>query len=179
MIDLFAPRWYYRGTVSKEGQLAIRSSLGSFVKDDNNFRYPEGWYCDVKTSYGLECNNNAPFEKFMENTSDNITEFLGHFNPKVAIDLLPQEFWVNRYSKGQFQEYHDHAVPQVNLGVVYFYQLDDINKSDFTFYNKDHSDYNIIKEKLNANPIVSRLKRVRSQVSSALSTISKPPFSPR
>ena len=141
MIDFFAPRWYYRGTVSKEGQLAIRSSLGSFIKDDNNFRYPEGWNCDVKTSYGLECNNNAPFEKFMENTSDNITEFLGHFNPKVAIDLLPQEFWVNRYSKGQFQEYHDHAVPQVNLGVVYFYQLDDINKSDFTFYNKDHSDY--------------------------------------
>ena len=104
MIDLFAPRWYYRGTVSKEGQLAIRSSLGSFIKDDNNFRYPEGWNCDVKTSYGLECNNNAPFEKFMENTSDNITEFLGHFNPKVEIDVLPQEFWGNRYSKVQFQE---------------------------------------------------------------------------
>ena len=37
-----------------------------------------------------------------------------------------------------------------------------------------HSDYNIIKEKLDANPIVSRVKRVRSQVSSALSTISMP-----
>ena len=164
MIQYFAPRWFYHGSVSKEGQSAIEEALGGFIKDDNNFRSPQGWNCDVKSSYGLECNEKAPFEKFMEHTSANIGEFNKELKARKPVDILPQEFWVNRYSKGQFQEYHNHAVPQVNLSVVYFYQLDDVNKADFTFYNTRHGDYKkdgleeifTIPSSLEVNPNVSQ-----------------------
>ena len=163
MIEYFAPRWFYQGSVSKEGQSSIRESFGDFIKDDNNFQSPEVWNCNVKSSFGVESNLSAPFNKFTEYINANIDQFTQELGVLSRVDIIPQEFWINRYGKGHFQEYHSHGVFEVNLSLVYFYQLDDINKSDFTFYNTRQGDYKQcgladifnLPSALEVNPIVS------------------------
>lgn len=138
-IEMFCPKWYYTGAVSEDNQIKIRELFGEFLSNDENFSDPDGWNCNVSTTMYNDANLDAPWSEFLNCIKSVINDFLEETQPMKDIEVVPQEAWANRYKKGQFQEYHEHAAPNCNVSMVYFYEEPD--ETLFRFYDNDDSKY--------------------------------------
>ena len=140
-VEMFAPAWYYVGDVNEEYQKRIEDLFKPFISNDDNFSDAVGWNCNVQTSFQHANNGSAPWTQWLECLRPQVDEFMDELQPLCDIEIIPQEAWVNKYHKGDHQEYHDHAVPQCNLSMVYFHTLTPGEMSNFKFYNNSHSLY--------------------------------------
>ena len=140
-VEMFSPRWYYRGTISEENQERIKKSFSKFIEEDKNFANKEEWNCNVLTSYQVPTNESADWDTFLECVRPCVTEFMEEMKPKMNLTIKPQEGWVNKYRKGHYQETHCHSVPFCNLAMVYFYQMEDKECPYFKFYNNWYPQY--------------------------------------
>ncbi len=140
-VEMFSPRWYYRGSVSEENQQKIREGFARFLSIDKNFANRNEWNCNVLTSYQSPTNLEAPWEMWLDCLRPCVDEFMEAMRPKIDLELKPQEAWANKYLKGQYQEHHCHSVPFCNLALVYFYEQADNECPYFKFYNSQYPQY--------------------------------------
>ena len=136
---MFCPQWYYTGTVSEENQQRIAELFDDFVSNDDNFSESPDWNCPSLTTIHNEANGQAPWSEWLECIRDHIDSFLEETQPTKDIQIIPQEAWANKYKAGHFQEYHDHAVANCNISMVYFYK--EFDETLFRFYNNEDSKY--------------------------------------
>ena len=140
-LETFAPSWYYHEVLKSTEIVGINETFSKYINDESNFSQPPAWNCNVQTSYG--CDNGTPQWTFF---MDTIKPYLEDFLEKVqcnAVEVLPQEAWVNKYNPGDSQEAHDHCTPNTNLSMVYFHRLNADDNCDFKFFNRDHSYYRV------------------------------------
>ena len=135
----FNPSWYFRSRLSDEDIQKVKNIFVSFIDDDNNFHNPPQWGANVKSSFYHPNNDNPKWDSFLEILKPFTDEFIGIMKPKMPVEVFAQEGWVNKYSWQYFQEYHTHASPDINLSMVYFYN---VKKDDECFkFVTDHSLY--------------------------------------
>lgn len=138
-IEMFCPKWYYLGTVSDDKQKEIRDLFDEFLSNDENFTAPEHWHCNVSTTIYNDSNLDAPWSELLDCLREQINQFLEETQPTKDIELIPQEAWANKYKQRDFQEYHDHSVPNCNLSMVYFYK--EPSEVLFRFYDNEDARY--------------------------------------
>ena len=139
-VEMFTPRWYYKGKVPFENQQEIERTFEEFMDLEKNFINPDNINGELLTSYGLPTNQSAPWERWLEFIKPCLSEMVDQLKPKRDIEVVLQEAWVNRYQKGHYQEYHCHSVQHCNLAAVYFYRLEG-GCTNFKFYNNQHAAY--------------------------------------
>jgi len=140
----FAPKWYYRNTLSPEHQRMTREIMDEWILDDNNFHNPDNWLGSVGTTLNHESNPKGPWKEWFPVLEDVLRDFFeNQMGLKEGCQPFFQECWANRYSKGHFQEFHNHAAFHCNLSMVYYYHLGDEHKEDFRLYNQEHSAYRL------------------------------------
>lgn len=140
-LTAFAPSWYYRNHLNDDDQKKTMDMLGDFIEDDNNFHNPDNWLGNVGTSLNHPNNEGGPWRKWFPILEPIFRDFFDNIPLKKGYEPVFQECWANKYSKGYFQEYHNHAASHCNLSAVYYYKLDEEHTQNFRFYNNNHSAY--------------------------------------
>ena len=140
-IEMFCPRWYYRGSVPEDNQQEIKQLFEEFLSVDKNFINPDDLNGELLTSYGLPTNVSAPWTEWLELIKPCLSEMVEQLKPKMDIEIVPQEAWCNRYDTGHYQEYHCHSVQHCNLAAVYFFKLAEDQCPYLQFYNNQHAQY--------------------------------------
>ena len=138
---MYCPKWYYTGTVSEENQIKIKELFEEFLSNDENFATPNNWNCTARSTYEQKSNYSAPWQEFLDLIKDNINEFMEEVHPQIDVEIQPHEAWANRYSKGEYQEYHTHSSPMCNISMVYFYKENE--NTHFRLCDNDHEPYRI------------------------------------
>ena len=137
-LEFFGPRWFYKGSFSPDDQDEATDVLGNFIDDDENFSQPEGWTCEILSSF----NTRQPhmWKKFYAILDPYLGEFFEQIGTKCPVYPHYQEAWVNKYRKGFYQEYHTHDDPKMNLSIVYYHRMEE-GSNNFNFYGDDHNNY--------------------------------------
>jgi len=138
-IENYNPNWYYHGVLNEEEQKIIRDDFTSYIADESNFVFHPEWDCNVRLSSYSE--KPAPWSSFLMATNRCFGEFKEEVGQKKPYTIVNGNLWINRYSTGYNQECHTHCNPEVNLSMVYFYQLDDSDKHSFRFYHPENGQY--------------------------------------
>ena len=139
-IEVYHPRWYYHEVLTTTEISTINEIFQDYIEDDNNFKQPPGWNCNVQTSYQVGENDTPEWKEFLNIIRPYVDDMLSMVRAK-AVEVLPQEAWVNKYNPGDSQELHDHCTPNTNLSMVYFHRLNDDDNCQFKFKDPEHSNY--------------------------------------
>ena len=140
-LTAFAPSWYYRNHLNDDDQKKTMDMLGGFIEDDNNFHNPNNWLGNVGTSLQHPKNDRGPWRRWFPVLEPIFRDFFDKVTLKPGCEPFFEECWANKYSKGYFQEYHNHTARHCNLSAVYYYKLDEEHTQNFRFYNNNHSAY--------------------------------------
>ena len=138
-VQVFCPKWYYHYSATEEQQEPVRSILGSHFNNEGNFSIPQDWNCKVRTSWGKHLPDDPMWLDFLEVLRPAFDQFINEVGAKQDINIIPRNFWANKYNAGEFQEAHDHCAPNSNIGFVYFYEINECDDCGFKFYNTEHA----------------------------------------
>ena len=134
-LEFFGPRWFYKGSLSNDDQDKVRDLLEDFIQDDENFKVPEGWSCDILSSF--QTSQPHMWKKFYRILDPNLSKFFEEIGTKCSVYPHYKEAWVNKYRKGYYQEYHTHDDPKINLSLVYYYQIEAVSYTHLTLPTSD------------------------------------------
>ena len=137
-IETFNPKWFYKGHIEEQEQQQIRDLFSDFLSNDANFHTPDVWDCEMLCSYQHFSNNDGPWNEWIEYLRPCLNDCVQDLRPRVDVQIVPQDAWATRYLPGHYQELQNHSVPNCNLTMIYFHQLDNEGKS-FTFYDPEFS----------------------------------------
>lgn len=118
--------------------------IDSIVTNDvikrNVVKEPEGWKCNVNTSY-LNRNDDSWFNEFYNVIETEIKQsFKKFFNADILCEM--DKPWINEYEKGYFQEKHQHLnLEGYNYSYCYFHRLPDHKDCAKFVFNSNN--YNI------------------------------------
>lgn len=111
---------YYIGTL--QSHLELVEAFKEYVESDDYFHKPTDWDATVDTSFGHPRNSELPWQLFMKDVATNhLGAMMQNFHPKVELATKFQ-CWANRYRKGQYQETHNHAVPDSHFSCNYIHK---------------------------------------------------------
>ena len=129
--DAIWPTWIYSTVI--ENHQEVYEQFLPMLNDDNNFDSP--WtYGDCKSSIRNKSNDKFPWNTWFEAIKPYIDEHLQSLQPTMPFMIHSDEFWVNMYSKGDFQESHELAFPGRSLSAIYIMELDkDTEGGDLVF----------------------------------------------
>ena len=99
----------------------VQEDFTNIIQDDSNFNKYPSWYCNVDTTFGLPDSNKLPFHNFIKGAVAGLNTYL----KKLGVDCSVSygvECWLNRYSKNQHQELHNHAGESV-ISCAYMLKL--------------------------------------------------------
>tara|TARA_B100001996_G_scaffold56929_1_gene40351 strand:- start:11801 stop:12412 length:612 start_codon:yes stop_codon:yes gene_type:complete len=139
-VEMFNPRWYYRGDVKPEGQKQIKDLFERYLNDPRYFSKPESWECTCSSSWERPENEELPWIQWLEVLKPHLNEFVEEMKPKTDIQIIPQQAWANHYDTGHYQEYHKHSGVSTNISVVYFYDIPE-DDCGFRFNNDEFYEY--------------------------------------
>lgn len=150
-IQVFCPKWYYTTQLDRTQQDEIVELFKEFIDDRTKFTQPN-WNCNVLSTFQTEANKEAPWDEFLRLLKPHFDEFVDQVGTRQNIEILVEDAWINKYSFGDSQEFHDHCLPTVNLSMVYFYSVPPDTTSKFKFYNTEHAPYQMsgLSQTLNA-----------------------------
>ena len=113
----------------------VQEDFTNIIQDDSNFNKYPSWYCNVDTTFGLPDSNKLPFHNFIKGAVAGLNTYL----KKLGVDCSVSygvECWLNRYSKNQHQELHNHAGESV-ISCAYMLKLPP-NSGRFVFYRNTY-----------------------------------------
>tara|TARA_X000000368_G_C23054732_1_gene723293 strand:+ start:1880 stop:2491 length:612 start_codon:yes stop_codon:yes gene_type:complete len=113
----------------------VKEDFSSVINDDSNFNKYPSWYCNVDTTFGLPESSKLPFHNFIKGAVSGLNSYLG----KLGVDsnvAYGVECWLNRYSKNQHQELHNHAGESV-ISCAYMLKLPP-DSGRFVFYRNTY-----------------------------------------
>lgn len=119
--DAIWPTWIYNTVVKNHDE--VYKEFLPMLDDDNNFDSP--WtFGDCKSSIRNKNNDSFPWQVWFEEIRPYVEEHLQSLEPIEPYMIHSDEFWVNIYSKGDYQESHEHAFPGRSLSAIYIMELD-------------------------------------------------------
>lgn len=142
-INYFCPKWYSHHHLKDEEINKINLLFDDYINNLKNFENPKNWECNVKSSLYLDSNEDEIWRNLFTIFQPYLIELIKESCFQKEIKVYPVEMWVNKYDRGDFQEYHDHCSRDSNLSMVYFHQLNEDDGCKFQFYNDMHQLYKL------------------------------------
>ena len=138
-IEMFCPQWYYVESVPVEYQAQIEKLFEPQIRDESLY-VQSPWDCNCLSTFQSKSNLDLPWNDWLECCRSTLDKMIDALQPKIDIEVVPQEAWANLYTKGMHQEYHTHSLPNCNLSMCYLY---DVPEGDplFRFVYNGHDDY--------------------------------------
>ena len=136
-LKLFAPYFYWHGSLLESHVKQIDRIFKRFIDNENNFKLDPGWDCTLKTSFKTKQSMEfLGWNTFNEIMIDHIKSFLND----TESNILPVNYWCNKYEPGDSQEIHTHVGEKSNISLVYFHTVSEENNCDFVFYDREYRD---------------------------------------
>ena len=107
--------------------------LDQYINDDSYFGSVNGWVSDVKTTFRQDKNRDLPWQIILEDLNGYIQEYLEVLSP-VSEYHYKTHMWMNRYSKGEYMEPHDHISKSDQISFAYI--LNSQGQNNFVFENR-------------------------------------------
>mgnify|MGYP000365574900 CR=1 FL=1 len=120
-----------------EGHELIKKDFAEVLDSDQYFSKVPTWYSNVDTTFGNRDADSLPWQGFIKSAMQGLKEYLEVFELDLPADYRV-ECWLNRYSKGQFQEVHNHAGESI-ISCAYMLKTPP-DSGNFVFY-KNTYDY--------------------------------------
>jgi|TARA_R110000851_G_scaffold90126_2_gene196623 hypothetical protein len=138
--DAIWPTWIYSTVVKNHSE--IYNKFLPYLNDETNFDKP--WSQGSCSSTIRNSNNDSmPWKVWFDSVTPCIEEHLGSLEPTMPFIMRSDEFWVNLYNKGDFQEAHEHAFPGRSISAIYVMESDeDIQGGDLVF---ECPNFNVVK----------------------------------
>jgi len=112
--------------------ISIKKSFKPYIECDDFFSEVPEWQCNAETTFQKDNNFDLPWDIFIENATTALHSYLGIF-PIDKPYYIEVYAWLNRYSKGQYQEVHNHAGDGASISCAYMLDLPQ-HSADFVFY---------------------------------------------
>lgn len=124
MLNGIWPTWIYSAIV--ENHKEIHEKFLPWLDDETNFDRP--WtYGNCASSIRNASNDKMPWQEWFNGIEHHINEFLNSLQPSMPYSVHSDEFWVNIYNKGDYQEAHDHSFPGRSLSAIYIMEAPEDN----------------------------------------------------
>lgn len=129
---------------------SVKKIFEKYLEDDNYFSESLNWQCNVETTFQKNNNFDLPWDLFIESSTTALRDYLNIF-PIDNPFTIKVYAWLNRYSKGQYQEVHNHAGDGAAISCAYMLELPQ-DSADFVFYQagNDFWHFNPIKKICNS-----------------------------
>jgi len=85
---------------------------------------PNGWNCEVDTSFSQKAKDITWVKSFLNIVRPKIFEYFKASHSTDKVELVMDLPWINRYTRGQYQERHNHlASDAFTFSYCYFHRL--------------------------------------------------------
>jgi hypothetical protein len=91
---------------------------------DNTSNFSSPWSLgNCESTIRSDSNTDLPWKIFFDSIQPHVNTYLESLDPIVPYSIYCDEHWANVYSKGNFQEPHDHAFPGRGLSAIYIMEI--------------------------------------------------------
>lgn len=133
------PRVYYTSELSSESQQKTQEIFEDYLNDESLYSTPKFWNCNVHTSYDFGVPDEfGLWQQWIPIIKPHIISMFDELNVDTEVDIKFSGMWVNKYIKGDNQEYHEHAGTDCTLSLVYFHRIHPDDGSKFVFYGPEY-----------------------------------------
>lgn len=138
-LELYNSNWYFHEVLNEVEQQEIEKDFSEFVNDPALFEFHSEWdqqlrYTSNKTTY-------LPWDKYLQQLTRALNIFTCTVGQKEIWTILPRSNWIAKYDKGYNQGVQSHNARNVNLMMIYFYDVDESDQIGFRFYHPENAWY--------------------------------------
>ena len=90
-----------------------------FLSNDKYLGDSEWDMAQAKSSIRKENSKDLPWKVWFDAIQPQMNKYLENLDPQVPYSVHCDEMWFNEYSKGDYQEPHDHAFPGRGVSAIY------------------------------------------------------------
>ncbi|MEM1295545.1 MAG: putative 2OG-Fe(II) oxygenase [Verrucomicrobiota bacterium] len=110
--------------VDIENHEQVLEAFSPWIKEKHpNLRSIRGWECDTKTTFGKD-SRQFPFKVLRSSLGKHVQGYFEEFlRPQNGATIVEKEIWLNVYSKGDYQEIHNHLMMNTVVSVAYMLKL--------------------------------------------------------
>lgn len=93
---------------------------------DESYFDDTGWtMAQTKSSIRSDKNDKLPWDSFFQAIQPHMNDYLESLDPQISYSVHCDEHWFNSYTKGDYQEPHDHAFPGRGVSAIYVLEFPD------------------------------------------------------
>jgi len=115
--------YFYSAVLENKDE--ISKTWSPYLQDKTFFTDSDWTLAETKSTIRSEKNKELPWEIFFKSVEPHLNNFLENLDPQVSYGVFCDEHWLNVYSKGHYQEPHDHAFPGRCISAIYLLEYPD------------------------------------------------------
>lgn len=117
MISNFWGQFFYYTKLENADE--ILKEWNPYLEDDTYITENNWSMAQTKSSIRSEKNKDLPWDIWFKSVEPHMSQFLEGLDPQVPYSVHCDEMWFNSYTKGDYQEPHDHAFPGRSVSAIY------------------------------------------------------------
>lgn len=120
--------------VDLENHTQIKEAFAPWISSTHpELRNQKLWECDTKSTFG-QANREIPFELLRSSLDSHLQDYISEFfRPQNDARVEEKEIWLNVYSKGDYQEIHNHVGNRTVISMAYML-AQPARSGSFVFY---------------------------------------------